>query len=100
MGEKTDGESREKPDSHEHRSTFHRTSSACSHFHFNPTRANFHEPSLCRFSRRMPLSMTLTGLSFTDVRYVAAKSPTSIAQPSAIWTSLISGVYFNTLKSG
>ena len=34
--------------------------------YFNPTTANFHEPSLCRFSTRTPLSLTLTGSSFVE----------------------------------
>ena len=34
----------------------------------------FHEPSLCHFSTRMPLSLTLTGLFFAEILHVAAKS--------------------------
>src|SRR5208282_2912642 len=59
-------------------------SSSCSHF--RPTRANFHEPSFCRFSKRMPASFKLTGSSFADILYIASTFPTSIAQPSAICT--------------
>ena len=39
---------------------------ASSFSHLRPTRANFHEPSLCRFSTRMLLPSTVTGLSFAD----------------------------------
>ena len=66
--------------------------------HFRPTRANFHEPSFCRFSKRMPVSLKLTGSSFADILYMASTFPTSIAQPSAICTFVISVEYCNTLN--
>lgn len=37
------------------------------------TRANFHEPSLCRFSTRRHLGWRLTGLSLEDILYVASR---------------------------
>src|SRR5215472_13524632 len=42
------------------------TTSIVIHY-FRPTTANFHEPSLCRFSTRTPLPSVLTGLSFAEI---------------------------------
>ena len=69
--------------------------------YFRPTTANFHDPSLWRFSSRIPRALgTMIGSPFADILKVASESLISIAQPSAIWTCFISFAYLNTWNSG